>query len=117
METMSFKWVTKGGFIEGVEAFLNPYFYLIKRNANSRWDGWETRKIEYGLRIIYVTIRAKEVDYDRVQIEKVKFPWCAYNSVTYEVKPNPYGIEQILFLKDKGWFVAGDKLELWRVYK
>ena len=99
METMSLKWVTKGGFIEGVEAFLNPYFYLIKRNANSRWDGWETRKIEYGLRIIYVTIRAN------------------YNSVTYEVKPNPYGIEQILFLKDKGWFVAGDKLELWRVYK
>ena len=98
MQIMSFKWVTKGGLIEGVEAFLNPYFYLINRSPNSKWDGWETRKIEYGLRIIYVTIRAKEVDYDEGRLNDMR-PWLSYNSVKYEVKPNPYGIEEILFLK------------------
>ena len=40
----------------------------------------------------------------------------AFNSVKYEVKPNSYGIEEIWFLRDKGWFVVGEKLELWRVY-
>ena len=42
-------------------------------------------------------------------------PWLSYNSVKYEVKPNKNGIEQILFIKDKGWFAIGEKLALWRV--
>lgn len=49
-------------------------------------------------------------------IKTVKQPWFAFNSVKYEVKPNSYGIEEIWFLRDKGWFVVGEKLELWRVY-
>lgn len=116
MQTMSFKWVSKGCFIEAIEAFQNPYFYLIERDPKSKWDGWETHKIEYGLKVIYVTIRATEVDYDKELIKTAKFPWYAYNSVKYEVKPNCYGIEQILFIRGKGWFVAGERLELWRVY-
>ena len=116
MQTMSFKWCPKGGLIEGVEAFLNPYYHLIARDPNSRWDGWETKKIQYGLRVILVTIRATEVDYDKELIKTVKFPWYAYKSAKYEVKPNSYGIEQIWYIKGKGWFVVGDKLELWRVY-
>ena len=116
MQTMKFNWVTKGGLTEGVNAFLNPYIRFIK-NSNSRWDGWETRKIQYYLKVILVTIRATEIDYDKEQIEKVPHPWYAYNSVKYEVKPNRYGIEQILYLKGQGWFVAGENLELWRVYQ
>ena len=115
MQTMSFKWCSKGCFIEAIEVFLNPYFYLIN-NISPNYSGWETHKIQYGLKIIYVTLRAKEVDYDKEMIEKVKQPWYAYKFVKYEVKPNSYGIEEIWFIKDKGWFVAGDKLELWRVY-
>ena len=56
------------------------------------------------------------MDYDKQLIETVKQPWYAYKFVKYEVKPNCYGIEEIWFIKDKGWFVVGDKLELWRVY-
>ena len=108
---MSFKWVSKGGFIEGVNAFLNPYLYLIKNNSPK----WETRKIQYGLRVILVTIRAFEIDYDREYIKTAKFPWYAYNSAKYEVKENPYGIKEIWYIKNKGWFVVGDRLELWRV--
>ena len=63
-----------------------------------------------------MTLRAKEVDYDKQLIETVKQPWYAYKFVKYEVKPNCYGIEEIWYIKNKGWFVAGDKLELWRVY-
>jgi len=117
MQTISFKWVVKGGHIEGISAFMNPYLYLIDRDPKSKWDGWETRKIDYGLRDIYVTIRAKEVDYDKELIKIVPHPWYAYNSVKYEVKPNPYGIEEILFIRGKGWFVAGEELALWRVYR
>ena len=94
MQTMSFKWCSKGCFIEAIEVFLNPYFYLIN-NISPNYSGWETHKIQYGLKIIYVTLRAKEVDYD---------------------KQHSYGIEEIWYIKNKGWFVAGDKLELWRVY-
>ena len=115
MQTMSFKWCSKGCYIEAIEVFLNPYFYLIN-NKSPNYSGWETHKIQYGLKIIYVTLRAKEVDYDKQLIETVKQPWYAYNSVKYEVKPNSYGIEEIWYIKNKGWFVAGDKLELWRVY-
>ena len=115
MQTMSFKWCSKGGFIEAIEVFLNPYFYLIN-NKSPNYSGWETHKIQYGLKIIYVTLRAKEVDYDKEMIEKVKQPWYAYKFVKYEVKPNSYGIEEIWYIKNKGWFVAGEKLELWRVY-
>ena len=115
MQTMSFKWCSKGCFIEAIEVFLNPYFYLIN-NKSPNYSGWETHKIQYGLKIIYVTLRAKEVDYDKEMIKTVKQPWCAYKFVKYEVKPNCYGIEEIWFIKDKGWFVVGDKLELWRVY-
>ena len=86
---------------------------IIPRVENS---GWETHKIQYGLKIIYVTLRAKEVDYDKEMIKTVKQPWYAYKFVKYEVKPNSYGIEEIWYIKNKGWFVAGDKLELWRVY-
>ena len=63
-----------------------------------------------------MTLIAKEVDYDKEMIKTVQQPWYAYNSVKYEVKPNSYGIEEIWFIKDKGLFVVGDKLELWRVY-
>ena len=115
MQTMSFKWCSKGCFIEAIEVFLNPYFYLIN-NTSPNYSGWETHKIQYGLKVIYVTLRAKEVDYDKEMIEKVKQPWYAYKFVKYEVKPNSYGIEEIWYIKNKGWFVAGDKLELWRVY-
>ena len=115
MQTMSFKWCSKGCFIEAIEVFLNPYFYLIN-NKSPNYSGWETHKIQHGLKIIYVTLRAKEVDYDKQLIEIVKQPWYAYKFVKYEVKPNCYGIEEIWFIKDKGWFVVGDKLELWRVY-
>ena len=97
------------------EVFLNPYFYLIN-NKSPNYSGWETHKIQYGLKIIYVTLIAKEVDYDKEMIKTVQQPWYAYNSVKYEVKPNSYGIEEIWFIKDKGLFVVGDKLELWRVY-
>ena len=93
MQTMSFKWCSKSCYIEAIEVFLNPYFYLIN-NKSPNYSGWETHKIQYGLQ-----------------------PWYAYNSVKYEVKPNPYGIEQILYLKDKGWFVAGEELTLHRVYR
>ena len=117
MHTMSFEWVAKGGHIEGISAFMNPYLYLIDRNPNSKWDGWETRIIEYCRRDINVTIRAKEVDYDKELITIVPHPWYAYNFVRYEVKPNPYGIEQILFIRNKGWFIAGEELELWRVFR
>lgn len=113
MQTMSFKWVTKGGFIEGVSAFMNPYLYLIDRDPKSKWDGWETRKMEYYTKAINVTIRAFEVDYDREYIKTAKFPWYAYNSAKYEVKDNPYGIKEIWYINGKGWFVVGDKLELW----
>ena len=61
--------------------------------------------------------RAKEVDYDKQLIETAKQPWYAYKFVKYEVKPNCYGIEEIWFIKDKGWFVAGEELALWRVYQ
>ena len=88
--------------IEGVNAFLNPYLYLIKDKSPK----WETRKIQYGLRAILVTIRAFEVDYDKEEIEKVKFPWYAYKSAKYEVKDNPYGIKEIWYIKNKGWFVV-----------
>ena len=115
MQTMSFKWCSKGCFIEAIEVFLNPYFYLIN-NKSPNYSGWETHKIQYGLKIIYVTLRAKEVDYDKEMIKMVKQPWYAYKFVKYEVKPNCYGIEEIWYIKNKGWFVAGDKLELWRVY-
>jgi len=111
MQTMKFEWCPKGGMIEGVNAFLNPYLYLIKDKSPK----WETRKIQYGLRVILVTIRAFEVDYDKEEIEKVKFPWYAYRSAKYEVKDNPYGIKEIWYIKNKGWFVVGDTLELWRV--
>lgn len=84
MQTISFKWVVKGGHIEGISAFMNPYLYLIDRDPKSKWDGWETRKIDYGLRDIYVTIRAKEVDYDKELIRIVPHPWYAYNSVKIE---------------------------------
>ena len=50
-------------------------------------------------------------------IKTVKQPWYAYKFVKYEVKPNCYGIEEIWFIKDKGWFVAGEELALWRVYQ
>ena len=63
-----------------------------------------------------MTLRAKEVDYDKQLIETVKQPWYAYKFVKYEVKPTSYGIVEIWFIKDKGWFVVGDKLELWRVH-
>ena len=63
-----------------------------------------------------MTLRAKELDYDKEMIKTVKQPWYAYKFVKYEVKPNSYGIEEIWFIKDKGLFVVGDKLELWRVY-
>ena len=129
MQTMKFDWSPKSGMVEGVNAFLNPYLHLIKNNNPK----WETRKIQYYTKVILVTIRAFEVDYDKKEIEKVKFPWYAYNYdkqlietvkqpwyaykfVKYEVKPNSYGIEEIWFIKDKGWFVVGEKLELWRVY-
>ena len=115
MQTMSFKWCSKGCFIEAIEVFLNPYFYLIN-NKSPNYSGWETHKIQYGLKIIYVTLRAKEVDYDEEMIKTVKQPWYAYKFVKYKVKSNSYGIEEIWFIKDKGWFVVGDKLELWRVY-
>lgn len=112
MQTMKFNWSPKSGMVEGVNAFLNPYLYLIKNNCPK----WETRKIQYYTKVILVTIRAFEVDYDKEEIEKVKFPWYAYNSAKYEVKDNPYGIKEIWYIKDKGWFVVGDTLELWRVY-
>ena len=115
MQTMSFKWCSKGCFIEAIEVFLNPYFYLIN-NTSPNYSGWETHKIQYGLKVIYVTLRAKEVDYDKEMIKTVQQPWHAYKFVKYEVKPNSYGIEEIWYIKNKGWFVAGDKLELWRVY-
>lgn len=115
MQTMSFKWCSKGCFIEAIEVFLNPYFYLIN-NTSPNYSGWEIHKIQYGLKVIYVTLRAKEVDYDKEMIKTVKQPWYAYKFVKYEVKPNSYGIEEIWYIKNKGWFVAGDKLELWRVY-
>ena len=101
--------------MEAIEVFLNPYFYLINKKRPN-YDGWETHKIQYGLKIIYVTLRAKEVDFDKQLINTVKQPWYAYNSVKYEVKPNCYGIEEIWFIKDKGWFVVGEELTLWRVY-
>ena len=116
MQTMSFKWCSKGCFIEAIEVFLNPYFYLIN-NKSPNYSGWETHKIQYGLKIIYVTLRAKEVDYDKEMINTAKQPWYAYKFVKYEVKPNCYGIEEIWFIKDKGWFVAGEELALWRVYQ
>ena len=115
MQTMSFKWCSKGCFIEAIEVFLNPYFYLIN-NTSPNYSGWETHKIQYGLKVIYVTLRAKEVDYDKEMIKTVQQPRYAYKFVKYEVKPNSYGIEEIWYIKNKGWFVAGDKLELWRVY-
>ena len=115
MQTMSFKWCSIGCFIEAIEVFLNPYFYLIN-NTSPNYSGWETHKIQYGLKVIYVTLRAKEVDYDKEMIKTVQQPWYAYKFVKYEVKPNSYGIEEIWYIKNKGWFVAGDKLELWRVY-
>ena len=68
MQTMSFKWCSKGCFIEAIEVFLNPYFYLIN-NKSPNYSGWETHKIQYGLKIIYVTLRAKEVDYDKEMIK------------------------------------------------
>ena len=112
MQTMKFDWSPKSGMVEGVNAFLNPYLHLIKNNNPK----WETRKIQYYTKVILVTIRAFEVDYDKKEIKKVKFPWYAYNSAKYEVKDNPYGIKEIWYIKDKGWFVVGDTLELWRVY-
>ena len=99
MQTMSFKWCSKGCFIEAIEVFLNPYFYLIN-NKSPNYSGWETHKIQHGLKIIYVTLRAKEVDYDKEMIKTVKQPWYAYKFVKYEVKPNSYGIEEIWFIKD-----------------
>ena len=51
MQTMSFKWCSKGCFIEAIEVFLNPYFYLIN-NKSPNYSGWETHKIQYGLKII-----------------------------------------------------------------
>ncbi len=114
MQTMSFKWCSKGCFIEAIEVFLNPYFYLIN-NKSPNYSGWETHKIQYGLKIIYVTLRAKEVDYDKELIKTVKQPWYAYKFVKYEVKSNSYGIEEIWYIKNKGGVVVGDKLELWRV--
>ena len=115
-ESVLSKWCSKGCFIEAIEVFLNPYFYLIN-NKSPNYSGWETHKIQYGLKIIYVTLRAKEVDYDKEMIKTVKQPWYAYKFVKYEVKPNCYGIEEIWFIKDKGWFVAGEELALWRVYQ
>ena len=55
MQTMSFKWCSKGCFIEAIEVFLNPYFYLIN-NKSPNYSGWETHKIQNGLKIIYVTL-------------------------------------------------------------
>ena len=49
MQTMSFKWCSKGCFIEAIEVFLNPYFYLIN-NKSPNYSGWETHKIQYGLK-------------------------------------------------------------------
>ena len=46
MQTMSFKWCSKGCFIEAIEVFLNPYFYLIN-NKSPNYSGWETHKIQY----------------------------------------------------------------------
>ena len=94
MQTISFKWVVKGGHIEGISAFMNPYLYLIDRDPKSKWDGWETRKIDYGLRDIYVTIRAKEVDYDKEEIRVIYGKFmpvvyrvnCAMDSVTGTLK-------------------------------
>mgnify|MGYP006896829796 CR=1 FL=1 len=113
MQTMSFKWCSKGCFIEAIEVFLNPYFYLIN-NKSPNYSGWETHKIQYGLKIIYVTLRAKEVDYDKQLIETVKQPWYAYNSVRYEVKPNPYGIQSIEYRKGEGWLLIGNNINLFR---
>ena len=100
----------------GRAADFLKWIHLIN-NKSPNYSGWETHKIQYGLKIIYVTLRAKEVDYDKQLIETVKQPWYAYKFVKYEVKPNCYGIEEIWFIKDKGWFVAGEELALWRVYQ
>ena len=42
-----------------------------------------------------MTLRAKEVDYDKEMIKTVKQPWYAYKFVKYKVKSNSYGIEEI----------------------
>ena len=62
MQTMSFEWVAKGGHIEGISAFMNPYLYLIDRNHKSKWDGWETRIIEYCRNEVLPVIGIKRFD-------------------------------------------------------
>ena len=41
MEERKFKFYDDGRFTEALHALLNPYFHLIKRSPNSKWDGWE----------------------------------------------------------------------------
>ena len=100
---------------EGIYAFLNPYYFLIDRDRNSKWSGWEDRRIDFHSRSCIVSIRATHVDYDRTLIAaNDNMPWLAYSLVKYEVKPNPYGIQSIEYRKGEGWLLIGDNINLFR---
>ena len=112
MKERKFEWYSMK---EGIYAFLNPYYYLIGRDKNSKWSGWEDRRIDFHSQSRLVSIRATHVDYDRKLLAvNDNMPWLAYSLVKYEVKPNPYGIESIEYRKGEGWFLIGDNINLFR---
>ena len=112
MKERKFEWYS---MTDGIYAFLNPYYYIIDRAKDSKWSGWEERRIDFCSRSHIVSIRATHVDYDRKLLAaNYNMPWLAYSLVKYEVKPNPYGIESIEYRKGEGWFLIGDNINLFR---
>lgn len=114
MKERKFEWYS---IRDSFYAFFNPYYFIIDRDINSKWTGWEERRIENHSRLncCIVSIRAVSVDYDRkVLLANSVSPWISYSLVKYEVKPNPYGIQAIEYRKGEGWFMLGNNIDLFR---
>ena len=113
MEERKFKFYDDGRFTEALHALLNPYFHLIKRSPNSKWDGWETLIFDnpplrkWGS----ITLRAIEVSYDRQKLlDNPLEPWMSYKYVKYEVKPNTFGVLFIEYRGKEGFYVVGENI-------